>query len=68
MFTARELRAILFNVQDQKMTIEELRKVLFDAENQDKEITLFDIAKITASAKPPIKLVSSGGQWVEEDE
>lgn len=36
--TVRQLRAILFELADQQMTIEQLRKRLYDVEEQDKEL------------------------------
>ena len=35
--SARELREILFYVENQKMTVEELRHKLFDVKDQDKQ-------------------------------
>jgi len=37
--TVKELRHILFDIDDQTMTIKELRQHLFDVENQDTELT-----------------------------
>lgn len=37
--TIKELRTILFNVDNQKMNVKELRKILFDYPDQNKEIT-----------------------------
>ena len=40
--TARELRQALFNLSNQKMTVEELRAMLYDADDQDKEMPVSD--------------------------
>jgi hypothetical protein len=37
--TARQLREILFYINDQNMTVGELRKRLFDVQDQDAPIT-----------------------------
>jgi hypothetical protein len=38
--TVRQLRAILFELVDQQMTIEKLRKKLYDVEEQDKAVEI----------------------------
>ena len=38
--TARQLREILFHVDDQDLTVKELRKLLFDAPEQDKPVSI----------------------------
>lgn len=45
--TTRELRNILFNVENQELTVRELRIILFGVDNQDEEITEFQINKLT---------------------
>ncbi len=42
----RELRALLFNLDNQDMTIKELRSILFQVENQDKELTNSDMLEL----------------------
>ena len=36
--TTRELREILFSVENQELTVRELRSILFDVVEQDEEI------------------------------
>jgi len=36
--TTRELREVLFHLNDQNMTVKELREMLFNVENQDAEL------------------------------
>lgn len=38
--TARDIRAILFMVEDQGLTVKELRDILFRVEDQDKELPI----------------------------
>ena len=38
--TARQLRAILFNLANQEMTVSELRAMLFKVTDQDKEYSI----------------------------
>lgn len=38
--TVRELRTILFHVEDQEMTVKELRSRLFQVGDQDKEFAI----------------------------
>lgn len=45
--TTRELRNLLFNVENQNLTVKELRALLFETEEQDKELTETEIARIT---------------------
>lgn len=45
--TVRELREMLFNVENQELTVKELRAILFEVEEQDKELTIFEINKLT---------------------
>ena len=45
--TVKELRAILFNVENQEMTIKELRSILFEIEEQEKEIDGLELSIIT---------------------
>lgn len=37
--TVRELRQMLFNVDNQELTVKELRDILFDVKEQDNELT-----------------------------
>lgn len=45
--TARELRQMLVEVENQDMTIKELRAILFDIDNQDKELEPIEMMKLT---------------------
>lgn len=45
--TVRELRTMLFNVENQELTVKELRAILFEVEDQDKELKASDIIKLT---------------------
>jgi hypothetical protein len=36
--TTRELREVLFCLEDQQMTVKELRQMLFEVEDQDAEL------------------------------
>ena len=45
--TARELRNVLFEIENQKMTVKALRDILFEIENQDEELKPEDIFKLT---------------------
>ena len=45
--TVRELRSILFHVDNQEITVKELRKILFDIEEQDKEIDDLELSRLT---------------------
>lgn len=47
--TPRELRQLLFQIDNQNMTVKELREKLFRFENQDKELTSDDITEINIS-------------------
>lgn len=49
--TTRELREMLFNVENQELTVKELRAILFEVEEQDKEITTSKISKLTRNNK-----------------
>ena len=51
MTTTRQLREILFSLDNQKMTVEELRNMLFKVDEQDKEITAEAIQKLEAESK-----------------
>lgn len=42
--TVRELRELLFHVDNQEMTVKELRNILFKVENQDDEMRAKSIA------------------------
>ena len=44
--TPRELRNLLFKIDNQNMTVKELREKLFRFEDQDKELTNNDITEI----------------------
>ncbi len=48
--TTRELRQMLFEIDNQKMTIKELRGILFNIENQDAELKPQELWKITKEA------------------
>ena len=45
--TVRELRTMLFNVENQELTVKELRAILFEVEDQDKKLKASDIIKLT---------------------
>lgn len=45
--TARELRQMLFEVENQEMSIKELRAILFEVEDQDAELRPVDLMKLT---------------------
>ena len=45
--TVRELREMLFNVENQELTVKELRAILFEVEEQDEELKVSDIIKLT---------------------
>ena len=47
--TVRELRQMLFNVNNQELTVKELRAILFDVNEQDAELTDVDLLKLTCS-------------------
>lgn len=49
--TVKELRNILFHVENQELTVRELRGILFDINLQDSEITESEIARITRTNK-----------------
>lgn len=49
--TVRELRNILFHVENQELTVKELRGILFDITLQDNEITESEIVRITRTNK-----------------
>lgn len=38
--TARQMREMLFNLDNQQMTVEELRKRLFEVQEQDKPVNV----------------------------
>ena len=38
--SARELREILFHINDDKMSVKELRAKLFDVQNQDEQVSI----------------------------
>ena len=46
--TIRELRAILFEIDNQDMTVRELRAILFEIDNQNKNIDPTDLNGIGA--------------------
>ena len=54
--TPRELRATLFDIQDQALTIAELRRLLFDSDDQDRAFTLSAMAEhintLEAASRP----------------
>lgn len=45
--TARELRSILFNVENQNISVKELRDRLFAIEDQDSELTQKTMYELT---------------------
>lgn len=45
--TTRELREMLFNVENQELTVKELRAILFEVKEQDEELKASDIIKLT---------------------
>lgn len=45
--TVRELRQLLFQVQDQELTVKELRAILFQVLQQDEEITELQLRRLT---------------------
>lgn len=45
--TVRELRQMLFNVENQYLTVQELRAILFEIDKQDEELTGAELAKLT---------------------
>lgn len=45
--TIRELRQALTEIENQNMTVKELRAILFEQEDQDKEVSPYDMLKIT---------------------
>lgn len=47
--TVRELRNMLFNVDNQELTVKELRAILFEIEEQDKEFSEVEMFKLTRS-------------------
>ena len=48
--TIRQLRAILFEIDNQDMTVRELRAILFEIDNQDKNINPTDLKAELAQA------------------
>lgn len=53
--TTRELRDMLFNVQNQELTVRELRAILFDVEEQDTELKAWDMIWLTMNNDKSIK-------------
>lgn len=45
--TVRELRTMLFNIENQELTVKELRAILFEIKDQDEELKASDIIKLT---------------------
>lgn len=45
--TVRELREILFDVENQELTVRELRAILFDVEEQDEKLNGSKLSKLT---------------------
>lgn len=45
--TTRELRLMLFHVENQEITVKELRSILFEVKEQDEELKPSDIATLT---------------------
>ena len=52
--TTRELREMLFFVENQELTIKQLRSILLEIENQDAKLEHFDIFKLTKQLSKPI--------------
>jgi len=51
--TPRELRAFIFQIENQQMTIEELRNKLFNFTKQDNDITYDEINNINGKIQTP---------------
>ena len=49
--TVRELREMLFNVENQELTVKELRAILFEVEEQDEKLETIDMIKLTRNQK-----------------
>lgn len=49
--TVRELRQMLFNVDNQEMTVKELRALLFKVAEQDEELTDVAMLRLTYDRK-----------------
>lgn len=47
--TIKELRAKLFDIKNQELSIGDLRRILFDIEDQNKEISLEEILLLMKS-------------------
>ncbi len=45
--TIRELRQALTEIENQNMTVKELRAILFEQEDQNKEVSPYDLLKMT---------------------
>ena len=45
--TISELRQALTEIKNQNMTVKELRAILFEQEDQDKEVSPYDLLKMT---------------------
>ena len=45
--TIRELRHAVTEIENQNMTVKELRAILFEQEDQDKEVSSYDLLKRT---------------------
>lgn len=45
--TVRELRSILFEVENQDLTIKELRAILFNIDAQDEKISTSELKRLT---------------------
>ncbi len=45
--TIRELRQALTEIDNQNLTVRELRAILFEQEDQDKEVSPYDLFKMT---------------------
>ena len=45
--TARELRQMLFEVENQNLTVKELRQLLFTIDNQNEELTAETVKNVT---------------------
>ena len=49
--TPRELREVLFQVEDQEISVSELRAILYDIQDQDIELTDRNLRRLTNEKK-----------------
>ena len=57
LMTARDLRRILFEIEDQEMTVRELRELLFEVEEQDKELTRKVLVEVEIQVRESLRNV-----------